>query len=110
MDNIPFHKSNVVKDRFIEKGHQIKYMPPYSPMLNPIENAFAKWKNYVKRENCFSEDELLKAMDHGMKTINRDDCEGWYRNMKRYIRVSLHGTEINDCTCLFIFVIHYLVL
>ena len=58
MDNVPFHKSNVVKDQFIEKGHQIKYMQPYSPKLNPIENAFAKWKNYVKRENCLSEDAL----------------------------------------------------
>ena len=92
MDNVPFHKSNVVKGRFIEKGHQIKYLPSYSPVLNPIENAFAKWKNYVKKENCLSEDELLK----GMETINIDDREGWYRNMKRYIRVSLNGTEIND--------------
>jgi len=65
-------------------------------MLNLIENVFAKWKNYVKRENCLSEDDLLKPMDHGMETINRDDCEGWYRNMKRYIRVSLDWTEIND--------------
>ena len=42
-------------------------------MLNPIENTFAKWNNYVKRENCLSEDEWLKAMDYGMETINRDD-------------------------------------
>jgi len=96
MDNVPFHKSSVVKDRFTEEGHEIKYIPPYSPMLNPVENAFSKWKMYVKRENCQTEDELLKAMDYGMETITRDDCEGWYRNMKRYIRVSLEGIEIND--------------
>ena len=65
-------------------------------MLNPIGNAFAKWKNYAKRENCLSEGELWKSMDHGMETTNRDDCEGWYRQMKRYIRVSLDSTEIND--------------
>jgi len=94
MDNVPFHKSTLVKHKFIEKGHVIKYLPPYSPMLNPIENAFSKWKTYVKRANCMSEEELLRAMADGMKTINKDDCEGWYTNMKRYLRLSKEGVAI----------------
>ena len=72
MDNVPFHKSLSVKNQFLEKGHTIKYLPPYSPMLNPTENAFSKWKLYVKMANCTSEDELIKALGDGFKTINKD--------------------------------------
>jgi len=96
MDNVPFHKSDVVKNQFVQKGHTIKYLPPYSPMLNPIENAFSKWKTYVKLANCMSEEELLKAMVDGMQTINKDDCEGWYKNMKRYLHLSKQGIVIHD--------------
>jgi len=53
-------------------------------------------KKLCEKRKIASEDELLKAMNHVMETINIDDCEGWYRNMKRYICVSLDGTEIND--------------
>jgi len=30
-----------------------------------------------------SEEELLKAMDECITTISKDDCEGWYKNMKK---------------------------
>jgi len=96
MDNVPFHKSNVVKNRFIEKGHSITYLPPYSPMLNPIENVFSKWKNFVKRANCLSEEHLLRSMDQGLQSITREDCEGWFRNMKKYIRLAREGIQILD--------------
>ena len=72
MDNVPFHKPLSVKNRFLDKGHTIKYLPLYSPMLNPIENTFVKWKLYVKMANCTSEDELIKAMGDGCKTITKD--------------------------------------
>jgi len=96
MDNVPFHKAHVVKNRFLEKGHVIQYLPPYSPMLNPCENAFSKWKNFVKRSNCLTEEDLLTSMEQGIQTICKDDCEGWYRNMKKYIRMAREGIAIND--------------
>ena len=46
MDNVPFHHSQSVCT-FVERaGHQIKFLPPYSPFLNPIENAFNQWKTW----------------------------------------------------------------
>ena len=48
-------------------------------------------------ENCLSEDKMLKPMDHAWKQIhvNLDDCEGWHRNAKNYIRGALYGITIN---------------
>ena len=49
MDNVPFHKIHEVKRIGLAAGHYIKYLPPYSLFLNPIENIFAAWKEYVRR-------------------------------------------------------------
>jgi len=41
-----------------EAGVQLKYLPPYSPDFNPIEEAFAELKAWIKRNN-----ELAEAYD-----------------------------------------------
>ena len=87
MDNVRFHKCDNILTAFHEKGHQIEFLPPYSPFLNPIEKLFAKWKNYVKRQNCMNEEQLMQSVDLGFKEITQSDCEGWYRNMKKYVRI-----------------------
>ena len=35
MDNVPFHKSQQVKNFILERGYHYDYLPPYSPFLNP---------------------------------------------------------------------------
>ena len=96
MDNVPFHKCNSVKEKFIEMGHEIFHLPPYSPFLNPIENLFSKWKDFVKRSNCMCESQLMCSMEEGLNTITNEDCEAWYRNMKGYTRLFQNETVILD--------------
>ena len=45
MDNVRFHKMKIVEELVLDYGHNILYLPPYSPFLKPIENVFSKWKN-----------------------------------------------------------------
>jgi len=45
MDNVRFHHSNIVKSWCEEKNIVIKYLPPHSPDLNPIENVFSTIKS-----------------------------------------------------------------
>ncbi|KAG0441340.1 hypothetical protein DMUE_1118 [Dictyocoela muelleri] len=40
MDNASIHKTADVKDALISKRYILKFLPPYSPQLNPIENFF----------------------------------------------------------------------
>ena len=42
MDNVRFHKMKIIIDLFKSYGHDILFLPPYSPFLNPIENVFSK--------------------------------------------------------------------
>jgi len=43
MDNVAFHKCTTIKEFFIASGHTVRYLPPYLPALNPIEEAFSEW-------------------------------------------------------------------
>jgi transposase len=44
MDNLAAHKVAGVRQAIEACGAELRYLPPYSPDFNPIENAFAKFK------------------------------------------------------------------
>jgi transposase len=48
MDNLPCHKVDGVEQAVRAAGCRVLYLPPYSPDLNPIENAFAKLKHGLR--------------------------------------------------------------
>lgn len=61
MDNAPFHNKKDIKRLAQEAGHQVLFLPPYSPDFNPIEKDFAIMKKrriYNKKYNNL--DELIK--------------------------------------------------
>jgi transposase len=49
MDNLSSHKGSRVRELIEERGCELIYLPPYSPDLNPIEEAFAKLKALLRR-------------------------------------------------------------
>jgi hypothetical protein len=61
MDNVRFHKTAEIQTFIESKGHLPVYLPPYSPMLNPIESLFSKVKNTVRvNVSLTSRDNLRK--------------------------------------------------
>jgi transposase len=49
MDNLSSHKSEDVREIIEAAGATLRYLPPYSPDLNPIEQAFAKIKSQLRK-------------------------------------------------------------
>jgi transposase len=96
MDNVPFHRSVVVKETIENFGWEFLYLPPYSPFLNPIENLFSKWKESVRRSSPNNEEQLLNLVENGAEKITSENCSGYYRNMFRYLRISLNNEIIED--------------
>ena len=47
MDNLTAHKGERVRELIEERGCELLYLPPYSPDLNPIEEAFSKVKRIL---------------------------------------------------------------
>ena len=83
MGNVPFHKTQIVSQKFRENGHRLIFLPPYSLFLNPIENMVSKWKGLVRRSAPQSEDQLLNSMSKTLNDLNDSDCQGFSRLMLR---------------------------
>jgi transposase len=49
MDNLSSHKGPRVREMIEAAGARLLYLPPYSPDFNPIENAFAKLKAFLRK-------------------------------------------------------------
>jgi len=49
MDNLPAHKVPGVKEAIEAVGATLRYLPQYSPDLNPIEMAFSKFKAHLRK-------------------------------------------------------------
>lgn len=49
MDNLSSHKGPRVRQMIEATGADLRYLPPYSPDFNPIENAFAKLKTLLRK-------------------------------------------------------------
>jgi transposase len=52
MDNAAFHKRQDTQDAIRSAGHELEYLPPYSPDLNPIEHKWAQAKKLRRAKFC----------------------------------------------------------
>ncbi len=80
MDNLPSHKVDGVRQLIEEKGAMLLYLPPYSPDLNPIEQAFSKLKACLRKAAERSVDALWKAIGRIIKTFSADECANYFAN------------------------------
>jgi transposase len=48
LDNLPIHKQPAVHAAVARVGARLRFLPPYSPDLNPIELAFSKLKAFLR--------------------------------------------------------------
>ncbi|CAG8641445.1 22515_t:CDS:2 [Cetraspora pellucida] len=76
MDNISFHRSDVVKETVANTTHQLLYLPAYSSFLNPIENCFLKLKDSVARNHLRGRETILSRMNNEFNIVTEEDCIG----------------------------------
>jgi transposase len=62
LDNLAAHKNLAVRRAIEAAGAELRFQPPYSPDLNPIENAFAKLKASLRKAAARTIDQLLGAI------------------------------------------------
>ena len=74
MDNLGSHKGPRVRSMIEAVGAELRYLPPYSPDFNPIENAFAKLKALLRREQARSIDTLWQAIGRLIDLITPAEC------------------------------------
>ena len=78
MDNLPPHKAVGVRRAIEAAGAGLRYLPPYSPDFNPIENAFAKLKALLKKAAARTLDDLWKAVAHALRQFTPAECANYF--------------------------------
>ncbi len=72
MDNLSSHKGGRVSELIEERGCELLYLPPYSPDLNPIEEAFAKIKALLRNAGARTREALIEAMGRALEAVTKD--------------------------------------
>jgi transposase len=85
MDNLAAHKVAGVREAIKAKGAELRYLPPYSPDLNPIEQAFAKLKALLRKAAERSVDGLWNAIGKLLDLFPPAECANYLAN-SGYVR------------------------
>lgn len=80
MDNLGSHKVAGVRAAIEARGARLLYLPPYSPDLNPIEQAFAKLKALLRKTAARSLDALWSALGQIVGRFAPDECANYFLN------------------------------
>jgi transposase len=78
MDNLSVHKAAWVRDLIEDKGCQLWLLPPYSPDLNPIEEAFSKVKNLIRKAKARTLEALFAVTGRALEAISTEDARGFF--------------------------------
>ena len=80
MDNLSAHKGERNKELIESTGCELLYLPPYSPDLNPIEEAFSKVKGLLRKAEARTRYALVEAMGRALSTVSARDARGFFEH------------------------------
>jgi transposase len=80
MDNLSAHKGERVRELIEGRGCELLYLPSYSPDFNPIEEAFSKIKNLVRKVEVRGREALLEAIGVAISAITDEDACGFFEH------------------------------
>jgi transposase len=78
MDNLPAHRRAGVRAAINAAGARMRFLPPYSPDFNPIENAFAKLKALLRKAAARTIDDLWNAIGDALPQFTPRECENYF--------------------------------
>ena len=74
MDTPGSHKIDAVRAAIRGTGAHLLFLPPCSPDLNPIEQAFAKLKHFLRKDQPRSRDDLWKNVGSILEKFTPQEC------------------------------------
>ena len=80
MDNLGSHKVAGIQAAIESAGAQLRYLPPYSPDLNPIEQVFAKLKTLLRKTAARTLEALWSAIGSLLDHFAPDECARYIRH------------------------------
>ena len=78
--NLAAHKVAGIRQAIEAEGRELRYLPPYSPDLNPIEQAFAKLKALLRKAAERTVDGLWNAIGKLLDLFPPAECANYLAN------------------------------
>jgi transposase len=78
VDNLQAHDSDRAREAIEARGAELWYLPPYSPDLTPIEEAFSKVKTCLRSAEPRTLEDHSAAIWAALRTITPQDAAGWF--------------------------------
>jgi transposase len=78
MDNLSPHKNELTLDLIRQAGAEVRFLPAYSPDLNPIEKMWSKVKTLLRGAEARTQDDLIAAIASALRKITPQDALNWF--------------------------------
>jgi transposase len=80
MDNLPVHYAETTKALIESVGCFVKFLPPYSPDLSPIELSWSKLKEILRSQGSRTSDALDEAITMAVNLITDENALNWFNH------------------------------
>ena len=89
LDNLAVHKQPDVRLAIERAGAQLRFLPPYSPDFNPIEQAFAKLKAFLRAARPRTFDHVSALVAAALELFTPAECRNYVRHCGYRVAVQL---------------------
>jgi len=84
-DNLPAHKVAGVREAIEATGATLRYLPPYSPDLNPIEKLFSKLKALLRKAAHRTIDALWNEIGNLLNAFSPQECKNYFASSNYHV-------------------------
>jgi transposase len=78
LDNLSPHKNDQTRALIEQAGASVRFLPAYSPDLNPVEKMWSKVKQFLRSAEARTPETLLTAIGAALRTVTRQDAINWF--------------------------------
>jgi len=78
MDNCRVHLGSSIREAIEKPGATLRYLPKYSPDLNPIEMAYSKFKTFLRKVAARNVPGLTRAIRSFIPQLGRQECTNYF--------------------------------
>jgi transposase len=80
LDNLAVHKHPAIRAAIEAAGASLRFLPPYSPDFNPIEQAFAKLKAFLRAARPRSFDQVVELVAIALELFSPSECRNFIQH------------------------------
>src|SRR2546422_5886679 len=80
LDNLSAHKAVGVQQALARRGVRLRYLPPYSPDLSPMELCLSKLKTALRAAQARTRETLETAIRKALETVTVTDAWNWFKH------------------------------